>query len=542
MLTTFNGYYIWGLYMLAKVGFVLNAIFYDGEFVNLPRSFALVSYGFLGFAVTLPVFLFRKYFKPAALVLIVLLGLFVPMIGSDYAIIGTIGNHKFAFIYIAFLLLIYRNIMPENSKKVYLVDIGLLICAYTNITVYPLLVFALIRYIPKLKGKDFYKKLLKDRTFKSLIGLGLLLLPQLIIVKIYGVPQIKGYLDTPYNPARTIEIFISRSYFYGLLFPINKHLTDVIVVLLALVTVVTGTLFSGKYRKIFWFGVATIFLATFLFVIKRTGISDSYLGYRAGGPDQFFYPQNWIFGFIFCLVLVEVISKIKLFYIRAAIYAALIFISLFVLAKSAGSYGSSNFMAEDVGTIYAISKQRCSTNQAEFDIPVYPSPNLLYFEDAPRALVCTPDAVNYYPRDISFGLKPFENNYLAGLGEKNNFTQTFKSPQDKLDGLNIYFSTFMQKVDTPYNLVIMKDDCKTVVTSTAIRTTKLKDNSYSLIKFPVQDNSKDVTYCFTIIPDGDGPNDPLAVQLSDETTYPEGITTINDQVSSKDVVFSLHYR
>src|SRR6266576_6505487 len=35
-MTTFNGYYIWGLYLIESVGFILNNLFYHGQLIDLP--------------------------------------------------------------------------------------------------------------------------------------------------------------------------------------------------------------------------------------------------------------------------------------------------------------------------------------------------------------------------------------------------------------------------------------------------------------------------------------------------------------------------
>lgn len=540
--STFNGYYIWGLYLLAKAGFVINRLFFHDEFANLARSFALVSYLFLGFVTTLPLLLFRKYFSRIAIALIILLTIFVPLTGSDYAIVGTIGNLKFAYIYLAFLLLVYRNLMPENSKKVYLVDVGLLICAYTNVTVYPMLLFALLRYIPKLKGRDLYKQLLRDRTFQSLLVLGVALLPQLYIVKRDGVPQLKGYLDTPFNYKRTIEIFVSRSYLYAVSFPVNKFLNDGLVLLLTGILCVVGVVTARKYRKIFLFGIATVFSATFLFVVKRTGISDSYLGYKSGGPDQFFYPQNWVFIFIISLVVVQLLSKLPRIRYRTAGYLLIFALAIFTLAPNAGTYGKNNFMAENVGTIYAIGKKDCSSNDQQFKLPLYPSPNLIFYDSVSRAQLCTASVNNYYPHTVSFGLAPYMNNYIASLGTETHFTQTFVSTQGNLSGITVYFSTFLRTPKSPYTLTVLDSTCKNKLLTTAISTNKIHDNAYYTIPFTPIADSKDNAYCFSIDTARQDRVDPLAIQLSKPDIYPGGVTTVNDKVLAEDVVFSLYYK
>jgi len=186
LLTTFNGYFVWGIYILGELGLGITWLLGDNEFTNIPRALALVSYAFLGFTAILPVLLFRKYFKIEVLLLIALLTTFVPLVGWDYAVIGTLGNLKFVFVYIAFLLLIYRHLLPEGSKKIYVVDAALVVCAFTNVTVYPMLLFALLRYIPLLRKVSQWKQLLTTPSFISSLVLGVILLSQLIVIYING--------------------------------------------------------------------------------------------------------------------------------------------------------------------------------------------------------------------------------------------------------------------------------------------------------------------------------------------------------------------
>lgn len=400
MTTTFNGYYIWGLYLVEKLAFMVNAVFYHGEFVNLPRSFALVSFGSLGFLAILPLLLLRKIVKIPVLLFTILLTLYVPLLGWDYGVIGTLGNLKFAFIYIAFLLLIYRHYLPEGSRKFYLVDLLLLICAYTNVTVYVMLPFALLRYTPKLRRKDLWHStktlLLTDRSLQSLIVLGVALLPQLYIVKRDGIPPMPGYLDQPYEPKRTVEIFVSRSYLHEILFAVYKHLNDTMVVIYMTLFTALGIWMSGRYRKIFLLGYYTIFVTTFLFTLKRTGVSRFYVGYHDAGPDQFFFIQNWIFGFLFAIVVVEIISRLRQRGVRVGIYLALAFAFLGFLAPRSGTFGKNAFEDTLVGNVYKVAQQECATDKQVFDLPIYPTPPLVY-QGVTRQQLCTPSAINYHP-------------------------------------------------------------------------------------------------------------------------------------------------
>lgn len=544
--TTFNGYYIWGIYILEKIAFIINSIFYGGEFVNLPRSFALVSYGFLGGVVALPVLLLRGYVKLTALIITVLLCLYVPMVGWDYGIIGTLGQFKFAFIYIAFLLLIYRNNLPAGSNKVYAVDIGLLISAYTNITVYPMLFFALIRYWPEVRGGDYFNKvkklLLSDRTAQSLVILGILLLPQLLVIHQDGVPKIPGYLDGPYNYHRTIEIFISRSYLYGLLFPINKFLNDLIVVVLFATFLALAWKTVKKYRPMFIFGIATILLATLLFVIKRPGISAFYIGYKDAGPAQFFFPQNWIFDFIISVIFVSLVSRLKKFQLQFGVYllAALFFV--YIMTPRAGSYGRLDFESKKVGNIYANAQRQCDQDRSSqnLSITIYPTSDQ-HYNGLNRHQLCTPSVTNYQPEEVNLGLVPYGNNYIADLGNSRRFTQTFVSPQNNLNGIEVYFSTFMRRIGSPYDLKLMDKSCHQTIYTTHIHTKKIADNTFYTVPFPTINNSAGKTYCFSIAA-AKPSAEPLAVQLSSPNSYDEGAATLNGKVLDTDVVFSLHYK
>ena len=539
LFTTFNGYYIWGIYILEKIGFLVNTIFFHNEFVNLPRALAVTSYTFLGGVATLPYILFRKYLLPQAILIATLLIIFVPLIGWDYAIIGTIGNLKFAFLFIAFLLLTYRHLMPAGSKKVYLVDLCLLVCAYTNITVYALMPFALLRYWPCLRAREF-KAVLRDYTFRSLVGLGVCLLPQLYIVHRDGIPLLPGYLDTAYNSHRTVEIFIYRSYLYGVLFPITKYLNDIIVTVITLVASGFLFVFGRKYRQVLLFGLFAIFMATFLFVIKRTGISDYFLGYKSSGPDQFFYTQNWIFGFLIALSLTQCILLFRQRTIRVGLYILVFAYIGIALAPHAGTYGDNDFMEKTVGNIYSEANADCKTSQKYFNLTIYPTTNL-HYSGVSRSQLCTVAAVSYQPETIGLGLLPYHNDYLSLGSNRYPFTQTFQSPANNLNGLEIYFSTFMTRVNASYSLHLMDATCSHEIARVKVKTKSLIDNAFATIMFPAVKHAAGKFYCFTVSPDKT-PTAAIAIQLSEPNVYPTGTTTINNKPSNQSIVFALHYR
>lgn len=542
LVTTFNGYFVWGIYMLGKISLVIDRVFFSGQFVDIPKSIALTSYVFLGFIATLPIVLFKNLLKPYALFIIVILSIFVPLTGMDYAIIGTIGNTKFAFTYLAFLLLAYRHIVDEKTKGYIFTDIGLLICAYTSVTVYLMIPFALFRYLPKFNFKNTKRSvsdLFKKRSFKSLCLLILLLLPQVIIVLINGTPDLPGYLDSPFNFNRAIEILVSRSYLYSVLFPLNKHLNDVLAVVILLVVFVVGLRIHGKTKQIFWFGIYSIAVSSVLLVSNRTGISDLYYGYKSSGPDQFFYAQNLIFIFILVSALYQFINKLK-WKQRYLVNLVIIITIVYYLIPQSGTFGDNNVQFKENDNIYASAKKICHSSQNDYlPIVIYPDRSRKY-ENIPRSKLCTEKTENYKPDTVYLGLSPFENNYVDHLNS-NQLFQTFVSPNNNLNGLEIYFSTFNNKIRSQYYLYLYEEDCSSEIYKVKIPSGRIKDNSLTKTSFTALNNSLGKSYCFSVMPDAENTS-PLAVQLSKPNIYTDGKAILNGKTLDNDVVFNLNYK
>lgn len=374
IIAPFNGYFIVGLYLISGLGLAINGLFFSSNFADLPRSLSIISYIFIGFSITLPVLLFRKQLKVYWALVLVLLSAFVPLRQSDYAILGTIGNLKWLFLYIAFLLVVYRYIHYKTKwNHLILIDIGILICAYTNSTTYLLVPIAFIPYIfDTFKGFKKTSKLnfTQLSSLWSLFLLAVLLLPQLIYVKIHGIPKIVGYLDTPFNTSRAIEIFIGRSFEYGFTYGFYRPFTN----LLAAVVFVAAAFFlyffyDKKYRPILLIGIYSVFCATLLFVINRPGISDYFFGYKNGGPDQFFYVQNLI---VYFVVVAAFFSKSIT---KMTKYLILLLLSVFIFANYplSSSAGRNDFMQKGRGDIYSNLEQQCQKPAELIILPIYPT-------------------------------------------------------------------------------------------------------------------------------------------------------------------------
>jgi len=542
LFTTFNGYFVSGLYLLEGIGYVLNGIIFHGNFLDLSKSFAVTSYAFLGFVCALPVLLFHRYLKPAALLLIVLFSIFVPLPGYDYAIMGTIGNLKFIFVYVAFLLLIYRHLITEiHWKKFIIIDIAILICAYTNVVVYLLMPFALLRYRDLLRfDKKKLVSLIKLRSFQNLIALGVLLLPQLIVVKLYGIPSIPGYLDTPYEFPATINLFMYRTYLFPFLPHLMNHLNDIIVVVMFVI--LNASLWIGMKgkRTVYIFGMISALLITLLFVMNRTGVSALFATYLSSGPDQFFYTQNLIVAFLLSIAIVGIMSRIGDQRIRVTIYAsALLFIAALYI-PTAGSYGKNDFMQRTVKNAYINAQTACAKqNSSTVKLQLYPVLSDAFPLNEPRDRICTDELKAYVPDTEYLQMESQPGTYLPDVAS-SSLAQTFTSNYDGLSGVSLTFLTYKRAVKDHYDLDIYSSNCKEKLRSIAIAPNAIVDTLSERINFPKIDSSKNKSFCLKLSLQG-AETSPLAIALAKDNAYPEGTLTVNGVRRNDDAMLRLHY-
>ena len=379
LFTAFNGYFIWGIYLLTYLGFILNSLLLSGGILTLPQAFALTSYLFMGFTVAIPVLLFRQSLGYVYATALALISSLVPLPDSDYAIIGTIGNLKWLFTYIAFLLVLCRIQAIRARWHYWLIDVGILICCYTNASTYFLIPFL---FIPYFTGSRMSAtKAWSSPGFKNLTLLCLLLLPQVFFVIVNGIPETPGYLDSSFDFSRTIEIFIGRSYLFGLLFPIYEYLNNLLALGL-FAGIATGLFLLGKNKVSYVVGLVTVAVATLLFVFNRPGISNYFHGYKLLGPDQFFYAQNLIMYFVIMLWVREVSDRFRI----QRVPAVGLLLVMVLYSQSVGSWGKKNFMAEQVGTIKINAEKACEPSTrgiaSEVKLPLYPSEGFYYVAQA----------------------------------------------------------------------------------------------------------------------------------------------------------------
>lgn len=388
VLSLFNGYLVIGQYMLIDFAMIINSIFGRG-FETIPKAIAIVSYLFFGLVSSLPFVLFRKKIGTVLSLLAVSLLVILPIGGYDYAVIGTIGNLKFSFLFIAAMLIIYRNDKDlVNSKyRLMAVDISILICILTNIVSVVLLPFALFRYRSEMwnyiTGKN-RKKILNFGSLSLIILLSITLL-YMVAISFVHPPKMAGYLDEPMIISSLINIF-SRGSIYGLLFPVNFLLNDSIVLFFTLGILMVSIL--SRHRLVLSFLLIVMIVNVLAFVLNRPGVTHLFTSYSVdGGPGLFFYAGTMTF-VIWVVFAIQDWFKIQS-NLSKAIISLLVIGFIVIVAPLAGSRGASYKAIISKRPTLSHEIDRVCNNYTvggKVELGVYPAENWTITMD--RDLVC----------------------------------------------------------------------------------------------------------------------------------------------------------
>lgn len=545
LLTPFNGYFVFGIYILTGIGFLVNSIIFHADFISIPGSLAIVSYTFFGLCATLPFVLLKKYISIPYRIGIALLITFLPFPSFDYGTIGTIGNLKFAFDYIAFLLILYRATLPQKSRKFFIVDFVLFICAFTTAGVYlilPFIVFSknngIYNLIKTKKIKIFLNK--KNISLWSAVALASACCAQIIFIIYNGIPKFPGYLDQPYEWSKTIEVFIARSYLYPFVSAIYRHLNDIIVIIIFAALIFAIVKYKSKKNiGIYAVGMTTILTTSLVFIVNRTGTVSFYNNYSTSGFDNFFYAQNLV-AIVVMIVLLSDISKRYKRIFNPFIQVLIVLCLLASSIKTNASYAPNDFMQYQIGTIQEQTKKLCSDlSNSEITFSVYPFSFLKMTE--PRSSICNSRLSDYESRIQYIAKDDFQQYKTFNIyNNGTKFTQTFTANQDKLSYIGIYLSNYGQSIVNNYQLRLMDESCNKTLQTVAIPR-NVRDNAFRTIQLNTIENSKNTKYCFTIEPNVDNPQ-KLALQLSTKNNYNEGVLKINNIETDSDIIFNPVYK
>lgn len=557
--TPFNGYGIVGLYVICGLGWIINSLLFGSGLLSLPVAFALSAILFMAAVIALPYLLFANSLGRKKMLFVVIISTLVPLPVSPHIVIGTIGNQKWIFLHLAFLLVVYRviNYKRLSLKRLVAVDALLVISAYTNSTVYLLVPLLLLPYLREYlkNGKKYsmlktLKMALRDWSFRSLILLYMLLLPQIIFVAVNGIPKLAGYLDTPFKIERAVELFINRTYLFGVTHLINGFLNDILALgLFGFLLFVGLKLLHNEERFIFIAGIYTAGMASLLFVINRPGVTDHFFDYRfsGSGPDQFFYAQTLIMYLPIVLVLFALLTKIKYKenflcpLILSFMSTGLILAGILSNQVYGENWRNASVFENDAGVFTDNAIRACKTSQSEkVDVVVYPYAQGQFSLKAPANEICNRDLFHNYRLSVDdLGLAINNNDHLPII-KAGQVTQTFDARENDLHGVRIFLSNFGNTVrDGAYILKLLDEGCRATIRSVKIPKILMDNSEYNARFEPVLD-SADRVYCVTLEPPSDS-HDPIAVQFSSPSLYDKGLLTLNEVPDQRDLVFSPLY-
>ena len=245
-----------------------------------------------------------------------LLIVLIPVNGWNYAILGTLGNLKFAFIYLGFLSVVNKLADQKWSLTSFLI---FFISVLTN----PLVLI----FLPLTLLATLNLKLSRNRFDYFLIAPFLVLMITIFrSVKQSSMPL--EYSQGEFTSSQIIEIIVSRT----LAFPLssNSYLSlgnlNIIIVLILVVII----LFYKSYLSL----IMLLLCSTISFVVvsARHNLIPFFSGYKDSGPAQFFYAQNMIVVFIIILLLGKKLSSLDK---KTSIIVVLI-VTLFLTSNSRG--------------------------------------------------------------------------------------------------------------------------------------------------------------------------------------------------------------
>ena len=541
----FNGYFISGVYLLTELGVLVNQALYDGEFVFLPKSLAIVSYSFLGLCCTSPIIFLRSVAKLHVLSYLCILLSLVPFPSSDFTTIGTIGNLKFAFAYIAFLCGFYRASLPTWSSRIIACDFVMLLCIYTIASSYFALLLLVastaIRVWQKTKSLGSVKLALAGNiSFWSCLILVIISTVQIWVVLTKGLPKFEHYLNEPFEWSKLIEVTVARAYLYPLLAPgynwLNDYLSIAIFTSLCFYINLKATL---RAKKFFFTGCIYTALCLFLLLYNRTGITFHYENYKTTGFDNFFYTYNFIFATITIVAFGSICSKHTA---TAPTKITLILLaSVLVIGniKSIYSTPRNNAMHFNIPNLQFQLSDGCRPGHAGvLDLFVNPFAFLKMSMDA--NLVCTKTVHD------DFGKLQYYGNVtnlksLDIFPGQSVFYQKFETDKEAVNGIAIILSTYWKRYIHGYQLLLLDENCANQIRSAEI-SGYLNDNAFFLVRFAAVSGSRRTKYCFSISPSSkDSPK--LAVQLT-TATYPSHSkleAIIDGKESSSNIIFVVSY-
>jgi hypothetical protein len=362
----FNGYPIVGIRLLANLSYYLALYPKFGNLELVAVWTAILSYAFWALLSAFTYVTLKQYADVSIGILGALMVLCTPLNGWNYAILGTIGNLKFAFCYLAFLLMLLRlktEIWTNTSKFLYLV------CVLTNpiaIIFLPFFILTERLYGFKVKGQDF--------VFAILIGIASIAV--FFSARRYPLPT--NYKSGDWNFSSLLEVVLGRTFIFPFVADAYQKLSSLTVFLFCVIVSILILSFKNPHKFTILLSFFFSMLVTMILVITRGGISSFYSDFRDPGPAMFFYPQNMMVTTSTLMFLGGTKIFLKLSHnVRYLLCGVLFFVFIVLNIKGIGfnGMGVNGELQTSQGSIKENVTKICQQEGLEqINIPIMPGP------------------------------------------------------------------------------------------------------------------------------------------------------------------------
>lgn len=286
-------YFVFGNFFCGWLSVQICRMFFHDDVLLLPRIIAVVSYSFFAMAVSLPVVLLRTCFRLRYLVVLCLASSFFPLEQFDNEVLGRLANIGFAFLYIALLLIWYRNNVARAIWEFLLVDLGLLACAATNPLALAILPLTGLRYLHDWlrRGESLPAITLKG----DFLCLSLLAVACFPLAYRIATAEPTHMAEGPLLWDSAIEMLVARNFLHVLLHPFYGYLNHLLAIGIFVAALVVLLLFHDRrHRQLYGTGLLVLALVAITALIDRPALLQHIGGYRPSPACRYFYAQGLI--------------------------------------------------------------------------------------------------------------------------------------------------------------------------------------------------------------------------------------------------------
>jgi hypothetical protein len=325
--------------------------FCAGNVLELPRCYAIVSYLFFAVTVSLPVLLLRKQLAPPYLLAVWLLGCFLPIGGSGMEILGRISNIGYAFVYIGFVLIWFRNCVARTRLEFASTDLGLLACVATNPICFVLLPATVWPVIVQLVGQRRpLREVIRSPGMASLAALAVC--SAAVLVKPLTNEQ-RPNPPFPLTTAVAVEMGVARNALFPLVWPVYEHLSTATSLLVAVVVIgCMARMGSRDRRMVYAAGVGLLALTSLVLVAMRPDLRRTVDDYQCTFPDRYYYGHNLVAVLLLVTLAADVAVRLRGSPRWRRLPDALLagFVVACIVRQAAGGISHDQFHNMEIGT------------------------------------------------------------------------------------------------------------------------------------------------------------------------------------------------